>query len=150
MVSQEFMVFALRQGVGRGHQQEGVMARVLVVDDEADFADFLQEFLTRKGYTVSIAYDGPEALQRVEADRPHIVLLDIKLPGMNGLEVLRQIREINQEIGVIMVTGIREEATGQQALALGAFDYLTKPLDLPYLERILWHKVALMTLQGVG
>lgn len=122
------------------------MARILVVDDEREIVDILREYLSRKGYAVSAAYDGPEAIQKLKEERPHVVLLDIKMPTMNGLEVLRHMRELDQEVGVIMITGVLDEETGRAALNLGAFDYITKPLDLTYVERSLGHKLALMTL----
>jgi DNA-binding response OmpR family regulator len=122
------------------------MPRVLVVDDEPEIVSLLQEFLTLKGYTVSTAADGPDALRMVKAERPHVVLLDIRLPTMNGLEVLRQLRTIDREVGVIMVTGVHLEETGRAALQLGARDYLTKPIDLQYLERCLWQTVTEMVL----
>ncbi len=122
------------------------MPRVLVVDDEPQVVELLQEFLAAKGYQVLTASDGEEALRKVKEERPHVVLLDVRMPKMNGLEVLRRMREIDHEVGVIMVTGVMEEETGRQALQLGAFDYITKPLDLKYLERSLWVKLQMMTL----
>jgi DNA-binding response OmpR family regulator len=122
------------------------MARVLVVDDEPDAVELLTEFLTGKGYDVVTASNGEEALQRVKEDRPHLILLDVRMPGMSGLEVLRRVREIDQEVGVIMVTAVNEEETGRTALALGAFDYIVKPLDFAYLEKSLWYKVTTMLL----
>ncbi|MGD0265522.1 MAG: response regulator [Candidatus Methylomirabilota bacterium] len=122
------------------------MPRVLVVDDEPDFIELLREFLTAKGYEVIAASNGEEALRKVKEDRPHLILLDVRMPKMNGLEVLKQVREIDHEVGVIMVTAVNEEETGRQALKLGAFDYITKPLDLKYLERSLWYKITTMTL----
>jgi CheY-like chemotaxis protein len=122
------------------------MARVLVVDDEPDAVELLQEFLTGKGYEVITAANGKEALQKLKAERPHLILLDVRMPGMNGLEALRQIREIDREVGVIMVTAVNEEETGREALRLGAFDYIVKPLDLAYLERSLWTKIMTMLL----
>jgi len=122
------------------------MPRVLVVDDEPDFIELLREFLTAKGYEVIAASNGEEALRKVKEERPHLILLDVRMPKMNGLEVLKQVREIDHEVGVIMVTAVNEEETGRQALKLGAFDYITKPLDLKYLERSLWYKITTMTL----
>ena len=92
------------------------------------------------------ASDGAEALQKVKEERPHVILLDIHMPKMDGLEVLRQVKAIDPTVSVIMVTGVNEEAIGRQAMALGAFDYIVKPLDLPYLERTLWYKLTMMTL----
>ncbi len=121
-------------------------ARVLVVDDDPATVELLQEFLLAKGYEVLTASDGAEALRTVRAERPHLLLLDIMLPKLDGLEVLRQVKAIDPTVGVIMVTGVDEEAIGRQAMALGAFDYIVKPLDLPYLEQSLWYKLTMMSL----
>jgi DNA-binding response OmpR family regulator len=125
---------------------EGSMPRVLVVDDEPDAIELLGEFLTSKGYEVITASGGEEAIRKVKTERPHLILLDVRMPKMSGLEVLRQVRQIDKEVGVIMVTAVNEEETGRQALELGAFDYIVKPLDLEYLERSLWYKVTTMML----
>ncbi len=122
------------------------MPRVLIVDDEPDAVELLQEFLSAKGYDTLTASNGVDALRLVKTERPHLILLDVRMPKMNGLEVLRQVREIDQEVGVIIVTAVDEEETGRQALKLGAFDYIVKPLDLEYLERSLWYKITTMTL----
>ncbi|MDE2180369.1 MAG: response regulator [candidate division NC10 bacterium] len=121
-------------------------ARVLVVDDEPVAVELLREFLLAKGYEVITAGDGEEALRKVKEERPHLILLDVRMPKMDGLEVLRQVKAIDQEVSVIMVTGTNEEEIGRQAMALGAFDYITKPVDLPYLEQSLWYKLTMMTL----
>ena len=128
------------------HTSGGAMPRVLVVDDEPDAVELLQEFLTAKGYEVLTASDGEEALRKVKEERPHVILLDVRMPRMNGLEVLKRVRAMDHEVGVIMVTAVNEEETGRQALQLGAFDYITKPLDFTYLERSLWVKLQMMTL----
>jgi DNA-binding response OmpR family regulator len=122
------------------------MARILVVDDEPSAVELLTEFLTAKNHTVIGAVNGEEALRKVKEERPHLIFLDVMMPKMSGLEVLKKIREIDKEVGVIMVTAVHEEETGRQALKLGAFDFITKPIDLAYLETSLWHKLALMTL----
>jgi len=127
-------------------REEKMAARVLVVDDDPSAVELLQEFLTAKGYQVLTASNGAEALRKVKEERPHLVLLDVRMPKMDGLDVLRQLRAIDQTVGVIMVTAANEEETGRQAMALGAFDYITKPLDLPYLEQSLWYKISMMTL----
>ncbi len=121
-------------------------ARVLVVDDEAEAVELLREFLSAKGYEVITASDGDEALRKVKEERPHLILLDIQMPRMDGLEVLRRLREIDKEVSVIMVTGVNEQEIARKAMELGAFDYIVKPLDLPYLEQSLWYKITTMTL----
>jgi DNA-binding response OmpR family regulator len=122
------------------------MARILIVDDEPDAQELLAEFARRKGYTAIVASNGKEAIQLVKEQRPHVVFLDIRMPGMDGLAVLKAIREIDQEAGVIMITAVHEEATGREALRLGAVEFITKPIDFHYLERCVWHTIALMTL----
>jgi DNA-binding response OmpR family regulator len=127
-------------------EMKEAMSRVLVVDDEPDAVELLTEFLTAKGYEVITASNGEEALRRLQEDRPHLILLDVRMPKMDGLEVLRRAREIDQAVGIIMVTAVHEEETGRRALQMGAFDYITKPLDLKYLEQSLWYKMMTMSL----
>lgn len=123
-------------------------AHILIVDDEADVRRFLGEFLEEQGYTVSLAADGQEALKRVAEDPPRIVLLDIRMPGMDGIEILKRIKASNPELGVIMITAVLEEETGRKALRLGADDYITKPLDIDYLETSLLAKLATLPTQA--
>ena len=120
--------------------------RVLVVDDDPNVQEILREFLSAKGYEIITAGDGAEGLRRVKEERPHLILLDIQMPKMDGLEVLRRLREIDKEVSVIMITSVNEQEIARQAIELGAFDYIVKPLDLPYLEQSLWYKITTMTL----
>lgn len=122
------------------------MARVLVVDDDPQTRELLCDFLSVRQYDAIEAATGGEGLRRIREERPHLVLLDINLPDMSGLEVLREARALDPALGVIMVTGVAEEDIGRQAMRTGAFDYIVKPLDLPYLEKSLWYKVTTMTL----
>ena len=122
------------------------MRKVLVVDDEPQAVELLEEFLTAKGYAVVGASGGAEALHKLKEERPHLMLLDIRMPVMDGLEVLRRAREIDREVGIVMVTAVNEESIGREALRMGAYDYITKPLDFDYLERVLWVKMTMMTL----
>ena len=121
------------------------MARILVVDDEQEVCNMLKKFLIKKGYEVFTALNGEDALSALKKERPHIVLLDIIMPKMDGIECLDQIRKIDKEVGVIMVTAVKQEEVGKQAMKLGAFDYITKPLSLQYLEDCLMVKLFLMT-----
>ncbi|KPJ69921.1 hypothetical protein AMJ44_01845 [candidate division WOR-1 bacterium DG_54_3] len=121
------------------------MARILVVDDEQDVCDMLEKFLKIKGYEVSTALSGEDALALVKKEKPHIVLLDIRMPEMDGLECLERIKEIDKEIGVIMITALKQEEVGKKAMELGAYDYITKPLSLQYLQDCLMVKLLQMT-----
>jgi DNA-binding response OmpR family regulator len=120
------------------------MARILVVDDEIAIVDVLKSFLEEKGHKVFSAYDGEQAVEVAKQERPHLILLDIYLPKMDGIEVLKAVRSFDESMGVIMITAFREEQIAKQALSLGAFDYITKPFDFDYLERALETKLQLM------
>ena len=120
------------------------MARILVVDDEIAIVDILKSFLEDKEHKVYTAYDGVEAVEMVKKERPHIVLLDIYLPKMDGIEALQTIRKFDETIGIIIMTGFREKDVAQKAIELGAFDYINKPFDFDYLERALDTKLQLM------
>lgn len=113
------------------------MERILVVDDEVEVCNVLEEFLTEKGFNVYTALDGPTALHKVKEVRPHVVLLDIIMPGMGGMDVLKEIKQINPTIGVIMTTAVRDHELAKKTLELGAYDYITKPVDFNYLEDVL-------------
>ena len=121
------------------------MARILVVDDEPEVCNMLKKFLTKKGHEVFTALNGEEALSLVKKERPHMILLDIIMPKMDGMECLDQIKKIDKEVGVIMITAVKQEEVGKQAMKLGAFDYITKPLSLQYLEDCLMVKLFQMT-----
>ncbi|MGI8782468.1 MAG: response regulator [Acidobacteriota bacterium] len=120
------------------------MTKVLIVDDEPVIVNLLQKFLTQKGYQTITASSGEEALKRVREDSPALVLLDVYMPGKTGIEVLREIKELQPDLGVIMVTAASDEGIGRKALELGAFDYVSKPFDLGYLEKVVWWKVKTM------
>ena len=100
-------------------------SKVLIVDDDKSVRNFLEKFLKQKGYQWVKSVDtGVEALDIIEKDVIKLVLLDIKLPIMDGMEVLRKIKEIRPDTDVIMITGFPEEATAKEALKLGAYDYI--------------------------
>jgi DNA-binding NtrC family response regulator len=110
------------------------MEKILVVDDEIQVVRLLQEFLMSKGYEVSTALNGEEALAKVKEMKPRIVLLDIMMPGIGGIDTLKEIRKIDPNIAVIMVTAIIDEELANRAVKLGAYDYITKPINIDYLE----------------
>ena len=117
------------------------MGRILVVDDEIEACNALEEFLSLKGHEVYTALDGPTALTKVKEVRPDIVLLDMIMPGMEGTEVLKKIKEFDFETSVVMVTVVAEQDKAKKTMELGAFDYITKPVDLNYLENVLMVKL---------
>ena len=126
--------------------RETKRAKILVVDDEPAIVETLCEFLTSKEYEVISASNGNEALTKVRTEKPHLVLLDIRMPGADGLKVLREIKEIDPSVRVIMATGVGDMETTRRAMELGAYDYITKPFNLEYLELSVFSKIALMVL----
>jgi DNA-binding response OmpR family regulator len=102
----------------------------------------LKEFLEMKGYAVETANGGEEALTAIQKWGPHVVLLDIIMPGMTGMEVLNEIRTTHPDIGVVMITAVTDQDMGNEALQIGADDYITKPVDLDYLETVLMVKLV--------
>jgi DNA-binding response OmpR family regulator len=111
-------------------------ARILVIDDDPEVVDILVTTLRDEGYGVLGALTSDEGLKLVILSRPDLVLLDIMLPGMNGIEVLKRIRSINPTIKVVMVTGNTDPVLAREALELGALAYVDKPFDFAYLKRI--------------
>ncbi len=118
------------------------LGKVLVVDDEPEVREVLQEFLSGRGYEVTVAENGLAALAALEAQRPDLVLLDVAMPGMDGVETLRRIVELQPPIPVIMVTANADIGVTSKLLALGAVDYIPKPFDLDYLDQAVSIQVA--------
>jgi DNA-binding NtrC family response regulator len=110
------------------------MNRILIVDDERAVRFALSEILKKSGFETSEASSGREAIELVAADTTDIVLLDVAMPGLNGIETLERLRKINAGIPIIIITGHGDIATAVQAIKLGAYDFLTKP---PQVDRLI-------------
>ena len=109
---------------------------ILIVDDEKDFCTVLSDSLSQDRYRVFTALNGKTALQLAKKEKPNLMLLDIKMPGMDGIEVLRKIKKMKKEIVVIMFTAYGTLETARKAMKLGAYDYVTKPVDLFLLKSL--------------
>ena len=109
--------------------EEAPAPRILVVEDEESLADTVRYNLEREGYVVAVAADGRKALERFRSEGPSLVILDLMLPEMSGLDVCRQIRQISN-VPIIMVTAKDSEADKVSGLELGADDYVTKPFSV--------------------
>ncbi len=118
--------------------------KILVVDDEPDFCEALREFLADKGFSVMEANSCEEALEAYSQERPDVVLLDVIMPGKDGRETLQELKAFDPEASVIMVTAVHEEDLALEAMADGAFDYITKPFNPDYLEMALMTKIGLI------
>jgi DNA-binding NtrC family response regulator len=119
-------------------------SKILVVDDEIFVCKMLRKFLIERGLRVVEAHNGEEAMEVFSRERPDVVLLDIRMPGKDGLETLAELKALDPEASVIMVTAVHEEELAKQAMAEGAFDYITKPIDPDYLELSLMTKLGFL------
>ncbi|OGK82235.1 MAG: hypothetical protein A2050_11845 [Candidatus Rokubacteria bacterium GWA2_73_35] len=122
------------------------IGRILIVDDEEPVREVLGEYFATQGYAVETAGSGTDALAVVERERPDLVLLDVRMPGLDGVETLRRIRTLDGAVVVIMVTANEDVALARETLKIGAFDYVAKPFDFSYLDRA----VAAAFLQAGG
>jgi len=122
---------------------EPLKKTVLIVDDEAGIRDVLSRFFAAKGYVVMEAESGARALELAAAVKCSVALLDMKMPGMDGLEVLEQLKAISPETGVLMVTGEEDDDKVRKAVGLGAYGYVLKPFDFLYLELVVSAKLAI-------
>jgi DNA-binding response OmpR family regulator len=123
---------------------------ILVVDDEPQIRDLLKRFLSLRGYKVRVASDGQQALTMVEQEAPQLIVLDVYMPGINGVEVLRQLRRKKFTGGVILLTGSQDDKLLQEALDLGSVDVMGKPVDLERLALAIQVGCILTEQQGLG
>ena len=119
--------------------------RILVVDDEAVVRDFLARYLKGKGFTVATAATGEEGVDLARKERPHIVLMDIRMPGKGGIEALKEIRKFDSSIAVMMITANQDLALARESMTLGACDYSSKPFDLMYLDTSVMTQLLFLT-----
>jgi CheY-like chemotaxis protein len=110
-------------------------SKVLVVDDEREFAQTLSERLQMRSMGAAAVYDGAEALSMVDEEEPEVMVLDLKMPGVDGLEVLRRVKAEHPNVEVIVLTGHGSKEIEKECLAMGACAYLEKPVDMDTLTR---------------
>ena len=113
------------------------MVKVLLVDDELDFCTSLEQMLKREGYQVLVATSGKEAIKKVKSERPQLILLDIRMPKMDGIKTLEEIRKIDREALITIVSVVNDTHVAQKSMKLGAVNYITKPVDTETLKRTL-------------
>ena len=118
-----------------------VKLRVLVIDDDEDICLYLREFLTREGYRVTTVTKPLDALPAIKDGRYQIVLLDVRMPDIDGIELLRQIRAIDSDICVIVMTAYPSVETAVDTMKADAFDYLRKPFELEQMRQVLQRAV---------
>ena len=126
------------------------ICKILTVDDQMGIDSFFYEFFTVRNYEVLNALSGKEAIEIVKKEKPRIVLLDINMRGMNGIEALKEIKKIDKDIVVIMITGVKDDDVINEALSAGADDYITKPLSLEYLDKVVSLKFINLQIKDLG
>ena len=109
--------------------------KILLVDDEKEFVETLSERIRMRDHKSDVALDGEEALKQMDDDLPDVVVLDLKMPGIDGMEVLRRIRKAYPNVQVIMLTGHGSDKDEKEARKLGAFEYLQKPVEIETLMK---------------
>lgn len=115
---------------------------ILLVDDEVEFASTLAERLELRGINARVAYDGESALKAVAENEPQVMVLDVMMPGIKGLDVLQRVREEHPKVRVILLTGQGKTRDGIEGMRFGAFAYMMKPLDLDDLIRTLAEAIS--------
>ncbi|MBW2515208.1 MAG: response regulator [Deltaproteobacteria bacterium] len=138
-------VKAVEAKVGKGFHQSDIYrkhnfempSKVLLVDDEREFVQTLSERLIMRDMGPAVAYDGESALNLIKEDEPEVMIVDLKMPGIDGLEVLKKVKETRPDIEVIILTGHGHEEDRELCMKLGAFAYLQKPLDINELSEII-------------
>ena len=109
--------------------------KILLVDDEKEFVETLSERIRMRDHESDVALDGEKALKQMDDDLPDVVVLDLKMPGIDGMEVLRRIRSAYPNVQVIMLTGHGSDKDEKEARKLGAFEYLQKPVEIETLMK---------------
>jgi len=112
-------------------------ATILVVDDEENAREGLSKILSKEGYRVDTAANGKEAIDNLKRQRYDLVITDMRMPLMDGFEVLREIKKMDENIGVIMITAYGEVESYLEAMNMGAFEYINKPVRVNELKRVI-------------
>lgn len=129
------------------HTGDAALPPILVVDDNHDNAEIIRQYLEIRGYPITVAHNGDEALAVYETVRPAVVLLDVMMPGRDGWEVCRIMKQhptLGKNVRIIMVTALDAWDDKREALQLGADDYVEKPFDLPTLAKTVQRNLAQM------
>ena len=125
------------------------MQTLLFVDDEAVYLQMMQEFFEMRGHHVVTADNGYEALPKVKEIHPDAVFLDIRMPGMDGVETFRLIREFDADMPIVIVSGYTSEELARDLLKDGAFDFVTKPVEMRRLAEIAGHLETLQEIREI-
>ena len=118
------------------------MPKILIVDDDKSICELLRDIFKKEGYTIEEAISGNEAFLMFKSTNPDLVLLDVSMPGMNGIELLKKIREINRKVFVVVISAHEDAVLIKEAFELGAYDYIRKPFNVDYLRKSVLSKIV--------
>ena len=123
------------------------LPQILVVDDNEDNAHIIRDYLESRGYDLSVAYNGDEAMALFEEKKPQLVLLDVMMPGRDGWQVCREMKdsEAGRDVRVVMVTALQDWTDKRQAIETGADDFVEKPFELAKLAMVVERNAAQLT-----
>ncbi|OGS21125.1 MAG: hypothetical protein A3J83_00700 [Elusimicrobia bacterium RIFOXYA2_FULL_40_6] len=116
-------------------------SKILIVDDEPDIVIVLGEFLNKEGFTAFTAHTGHQGLEKMKNNEIDLVLLDISMPDMDGIETLKEMKKIKPQVNVIMITAYRDAEKVVQTFRQGAYDCIFKPVDFKYLRESMFSKL---------
>jgi len=122
--------------VDTGGEEEKTL-KILVVDDEPNVLDVIQSFLENEGYEVLVADSGASMMDSLEKTKPNVILLDIRMPDIDGLQCLRIIKDRYPGIEVVMMSGFATVQMAKKSLEIGAFDYIGKPISFNHLKEVI-------------
>lgn len=117
--------------------------KILIVDDESAIRILLKDFFEKRGYEVILAENGEMGVQTFKQHKPAMVLLDVTMPGMDGIMTLKKLKQIDPEVGVVMATGIQDESVACEATREGAYAYVLKPFDMKYLDLVVMTRLMM-------
>jgi len=143
LVAQIKTIGKAKERIFQGPAKSQERKSLLIVDDEEGVRRVLMEFFKRKGFDVFEAESGAQALQLIRSTKVSAVLLDMRMPEMDGLETLKKILEINPKLGVVMATADQDDEKIKRAIELGAYSYVLKPFDFAYLELVVMSKLII-------
>ena len=107
---------------------------ILIIDDEPTIGEMVQDYLKLLGFTAFYAENAEKGIEVIKKEKPSMVLLDVLMPRISGIECLKMIKVVSPETIVVMATAVHDEKTAKQAIEYGAYDYITKPIDFNYLK----------------
>lgn len=110
--------------------------KIMIIDDEAGICDILKKLFQSEGYEVIAVTDSEKAIDMIKKENPCCILLDIKMPKVSGMDILSKVREYDDKINIIMITGYGTLESAVESMRLGAFDYITKPFDMEYIKNL--------------